>query len=142
MKNFKFFFLEVYWIGLFALLSIFSVKFIWWFHSFNTILFYIISFWLLYYDFKTFIQNISLTKSSYNLYKSLNTNNSNLKLYWFIFRFVVVFIFILLYLFKHIVLLSIRSDLYEGFKIIGLVAFIGFIMVNYYRLSIMYLKDL
>ncbi len=142
MKNIKFFFLEVYWVGLFALILILSVKFIWWFHSFNTILFYIISFWLLYYDFKTVIQNISLTKSSYDLYKSLNTNNSNLKLYWFIFRFVAVFVFILLYLFKHIVLLSIRSDLYYGFKIIGLVALIGFVIVNYYRLSIMYLKDL
>ena len=30
----------------------------------------------------------------------------------------------------------------EGFKIIGLIAFLGFVIVNYYRLSIMYLSNI
>ena len=86
MKNIKSFFLEVYWVGLFTILSFLSLKFLGWFHSFNIIVFYLISVWLLYYNYKTFFQNISLTKSGYSLHKSLN-NGSNLKFYWFVFMF-------------------------------------------------------
>ncbi len=81
MKSIKWFFLEVYWVALFTLISYLSLKFLGWYHSFNIIIFYLISFWLLYYNYKTFFQNISLTKSSYSFHKTLN-KESNLKFYW------------------------------------------------------------
>ncbi len=139
MKSIKWFFLEVYWVALFTLISYLSLKFLGWYHSFNIIIFYIISFWLLYYNYKTFFQNISLTKSSYSFHKTLN-KESNLKFYWFIFRTAVIFIFMFNYF--YINLIDIYFIWYEGFKIIGLIAFLGFVIVNYYRLSIMYLSNL
>jgi hypothetical protein len=139
MKSIKWFFLEVYWVALFTLISYLSLKFLGWYHSFNIIIFYLISFWLLYYNYKTFFQNISLTKSSYSFHKTLN-KESNLKFYWFIFRTVVIFIFMFNYF--YINLIDIYSIWYEGFKIIGLIAFLGFVIVNYYRLSIMYLSNI
>ena len=39
-------------------------------------LFYLISFWLLYYNYKTFFQNISLTKSSYSFHKTFDILDS------------------------------------------------------------------
>jgi hypothetical protein len=139
MKSIKWFFLEVYWVALFTLISYLSLKFLGWYHSFNIIIFYLISFWLLYYNYKTFFQNISLTKSSYSYHKTLN-KESNLKFYWFIFRTVVIFIFMFNYF--YINLIDVYSIWYEDFKIIGLIAFLGFVIVNYYRLSIMYLSNL
>jgi hypothetical protein len=139
MKSIKWFFLEVYWVALFTLISYLSLKFLGWYHSFNIIIFYLISFWLLYYNYKTFFQNISLTKSSYSFHKTLN-KESNLKFYWFIFRTVVIFIFMFNYF--YINLIDVYSIWYEGLKIIGLIAFLGFVIVNYYRLSIMYLSNL
>ena len=139
MKNIKSFFLEVYWVGLFTILSFLSLTFLGWFHSFNIIVFYLISVWLLYYNYKTFFQNISLTKSGYSLHKSLN-NGSNLKFYWFVFRVISVFLFMLYYFYTN--LIDTYSIWYEGFKVIGLIAFLGFVIVNYYRISIMYLADI
>ena len=139
MKNIKWLFFEVCSVGIFALLSFLSLKFIGWFHSFNIIVFYLISFWLFYYNYKTFFQNISLTKSSYSLHKALNSG-SNLKFYWFVFRLISVFIFMFYYF--YINLIDIHSIWYEGFKVIGLIAFLGFVIINYYRISIMYLADL
>lgn len=139
MKNIKSFVLEVYWVGLFALLSFLSLKFLGWFHSFNIIVFYLISVWLLYYNYKTFFQNISLTKSAYSLHKALN-NGRNLKFYWFVFRLISIFIFMFYYF--YINLIDTHSSWFEGFKVIGLIAFLGFVIVNYYRISIMYLKDI
>ena len=139
MKSIKWFFLEVYWVALFTLISYLSLNFLGWYHSFNIVIFYLISFWLLYYNYKTFFQNISLTKSSYSFHKTLN-KESNLKFYWFIFRTVVIFIFMFNYF--YINLIDINPIWYEGFKIIGLIAFLGFVIVNYYRLSVMYLSNL
>jgi hypothetical protein len=139
MKNIKWFFFEVYSVGLFALLSFLSLKFIGWFHGFNIIVFYLISLWLLYYNYKTFFQNIELTKSSYSLHKTLNSG-SNLKFYWFVFRLISVFIFMIYYF--YINLIDIHFIWYEGFKVIGLIAFLGFVFINYYRISIMNLADL
>lgn len=139
MKSIKWFFLEVYWVALFTLISYLSLKFLGWYHSFNIIIFYLISFWLLYYNYKTFFQNISLTKSSYSFHKTLN-KESNHKFYWFIFRTVVIFIFMFNYF--YINLIDVYSIWYEGLKIIGLIVFLGFVIVNYYRLSIMYLSNL
>ena len=139
MKNIKWLFFEVYYIGLFTLLSFLSLKFLGWFHSFNLIVFYLISVWLLYYNYKTFFQNISLTKSGYSLHKTLN-NGSNLKFYWFVFRVISVFLFMLYYF--YINLIDTYSIWYDGFKVIGLIAFLGFVIVNYYRISIMELADI
>ena len=139
MKSIKWFFLEVYWVALFTLISYLSLKFLGWYHSFNIIIFYLISFWLLYYNYKTFFQNISLTQSSYSFHKTLN-KESNLKFYWFMFRTVVIFLFMFNYF--YINLIDVYSFWYEGLKIIGLIAFLGFVIVNYYRLSIMYLSNL
>ncbi len=139
MKSIKWFFYEVYTIGTFILISFLSLKFLGWFHSFNIILFYLITFWLLYYNYKTFFQNISLTKSAYSLHIALNSG-SNLKFYWFIFKLISVFIAMLYYFYINLV--DTHAIWYDGFKVIGLIAFLGFVFINYYRLSILNLTNI
>jgi hypothetical protein len=42
----------------------------------------------------------------------------------------------------YINLIDTYSIWYDGFKVIGLIAFLGFVIVNYYRISIMDLADI
>jgi hypothetical protein len=137
MKSLKLLLLEVYWVCLFSLITYLSIKFIGWYHSFNTIIFYSIALWLTYYDYKTFFSNITLFKPTNELF--LKNKPISLGLIWFIIRTIFVAIGMFYFLSNAY---TEKSNFYDDYKIIGLISFLGFLFVNYIRISIMNIKDI
>ena len=137
MKSLKLLLLEVYWVCLFSLITYLSIKFIGWYHTFNIIIFYIIALWLSYYDYKTFFSNIALFKPTNELF--LKNKPISLGLIWFIIRTIFVAIGMFYFLSNAY---TEKSTFYDGYKIIGLISFLGFVFVNYIRISILNIKDI
>ena len=137
MKIFLKLLLELYWVFIFSVLTYLSLKFIMWFHSFNIIIFYLLTLFFLYYDFKTYQTNQILLRTSYALF--IKNRGINFKLIWLIFRSIIIAILVIYYLMNPY---SEYVVFYNGLKIIGLFSFFGFIFVNYFRLSIMNISDL
>ena len=137
MKTLKLLLLEVYWVCLFSLITYLSIKFIGWYHTFNNIIFYLIAFWFTYYDYKTFFSNFALFKSINELF--LKNKPMSLGLIWFIIR--TTFIAIGMFYFLSNAYTE-QFNFYDGYKLIGLISFLGFLFVNYIRISIMIIKDI
>jgi hypothetical protein len=137
MKTLKSILLEVYWICLFSLLTYISIKFIGWYHTFNTIIFYLLALWFIYYDYKTFFSNIALFKLTNELF--LNNRRISLGLIWLIIRttFIVVGVF---YFLSNAY--AEQVVFYDGYKLFGLISFLGFVFVNYVRIFIMNIEDI
>jgi hypothetical protein len=137
MKTLKSILLEVYWICLFALLTYISIKFIGWYHTLNTIIFYLIALWFIYYDYKTFFSNIELFKLTSELF--LKNRPISLGLIWFILRTAVIVVGVCYSLSNTY---AEQVIFYEGFKLFGLISFLGFVFVNFVRISIMNIEDI
>ena len=137
MKTLKILLLEIYWVCLFSFITYLSIKFIGWYHTFNTFIFYIIALWLTYYDYKTFLSNIVLFKPTNELY--LKNKPISFGLIWFIIR--TTFVAIVMFYFLSNAYNE-KNNFYDGYKIIGLMSFLGFVFVNYIRISILNIKDI
>jgi hypothetical protein len=137
MKTLKSILLEVYWIGLFAILTYISIKFIGWYHTFNTIIFYLMAFWFLYYDYKTFFSNIALFKLTHELF--LKNRPLRLGLIWLIIRTIFIVVGVFYFLSNTY---AEQVVFYEGYKLFGLISFLGFVFVNYIRISIINIENL
>lgn len=137
MKTIKLILLEIYWICLFSLITYLSIKFIGWYHSFNSFIFYLIALWLTYYDYKTFFSNFLLFKPTNELY--LKNKPISIGLIWYFIRSTFVAIGMFYFLSNTY---TEKSNFYDGYKIIGLISFLGFVFVNYIRITIMNIKDI
>jgi hypothetical protein len=137
MKLLKSISLELYWICLYSFLTYLALKFINWYYTFNIILFYIISFWFIIYDIKTSFSNIRLYKLNYDIF--LKNKTISFPILWFIIRNTFILFGIIYFLFNEFID---KFSLYEGFKIFGLLSFIGFVLVNYIRTVIFTISDI
>lgn len=128
--------IELYWIFVFSIWTYLSIKFIEWYKNFNIIIFYFFTIFFLLYGIILFIKNDLLLRSTYKIY--IKNNKVTLSFIILLIRTFTIALLMLIYLKKTIINNSIY---YEGFKVIGLLSFIFFVISNYFRTSILNLED-
>jgi hypothetical protein len=128
--------IELYWVIVFSFWTYLSIKFIEWYKNFNIIIFYSIAIFFLLNGIILYIKNDFLLKSIFKIH--IKNNKITFSLIFFLIRTIGIALVMFTFLKKTIINNSIY---YEGFKVIGLLSFIFFVISNYFRTSILNLED-